>query len=121
MRIFANSLTANSKPRAYLKALGENTWDLAVWLQHYVDASELDAEIVLGATQALLRAFTLMRVRHGQPTSGRCPSCDSYQVVEESSELKSSVAATLGRSCTMNAWHADGSRSPGSTSGHGTV
>jgi hypothetical protein len=47
--IFANSLTANSKPRAYLKSLGEKTWDLTVWLQHYVDASEVDAEIVLGA------------------------------------------------------------------------
>ncbi|WP_371665290.1 hypothetical protein OG306_12520 [Streptomyces sp. NBC_01241] len=85
--IFANSLTANSKPRAYLKALAVNTWDLTVWLQHYVDASELDAEVVLGATQQLLRTFTLLRVRHDQPVEQRCPNCDSYQVVEESSEL----------------------------------
>lgn len=76
--IFANSLTANSKPRAYLKALAEKTWDLCVWLQHYVDASELDAEIVLGATHQLLRAFTLLRLRHGQPAAERCPNCDSY-------------------------------------------
>lgn len=84
---FANSLTANSKPRAYLKAIAEKTWDLAVWLQHYVDASELDAEIVLGATQQLLRIFTLLLVRHNQPAMERCPNCDSYQVVEESGEL----------------------------------
>lgn len=85
--IFANSLTANSKPRAYLKALAEKAWDLTVWLQHYVDASELDAEVVLGATQQLLRTFTLLRVRHDQPVEERCPDCDSYQVMEESSEL----------------------------------
>jgi hypothetical protein len=85
--IFANSLTANSKPRAYLKAIAEKTWDLTVWLQHYVDASELDAEIVLGATQQLLRTFTLLRLRHDQPVRERCPNCDSYQVVEESGEL----------------------------------
>ena len=85
--IFANSLTANSQPRAYLKALAEKTWDLTVWLQHYVHASELDAEIVLAATQQLLRVFTLLRVRHDRPAEERCPNCDSYQVVEESSEL----------------------------------
>jgi hypothetical protein len=85
--LFVNSLTANSRPRAYLKALAEKTWDLTVWLQHHVDASELDAEVVLGATQQLLRAFTLLRVRHDQAVAERCPSCDSYQVVEESSEL----------------------------------
>lgn len=110
MRIFANSLTANSKPRAYLKALGENTWDLAVWLQHYVDASELDAEIVLGATQGLLKAFTLMRVRHGQPASGRCPNCDSYQVVEESSELierRGHFGTLLHDECVACGWKSE--------------
>lgn len=87
LAIFADSLTANSKPRTYLKALAEKTWDLTVWLQHYVDASELDAEIVLAATQQLLRVFTLLRVRHSLPTEKRCPHCDSYQVVGESSRL----------------------------------
>ncbi|WP_301129711.1 hypothetical protein [Streptomyces cacaoi] len=56
-------------------------------MQHYVDASELDAEVVLGATQQFLRVFTLMRMRHERPTETRCPACDSYQVVEESSEI----------------------------------
>ncbi|MEG3630628.1 hypothetical protein [Streptomyces poriticola] len=85
--IFATSLTANSKPRAYLKVLGEKTWDLSVWLQHYVDASEVDAEITLGATREFLRLFTLLRVRHGHVDGKRCPRCDSYQVVKESGEL----------------------------------
>jgi hypothetical protein len=108
--IFANSLTANSKPRAYLKAIAEKTWDLAVWLQHYVDASELDAEIVLGATQQFLRAFTLLRVRHGQPVEERCPDCDSYQVVEESSELierDGHFGTLLYRECVLCGWKSE--------------
>lgn len=84
--IMANSLTANSKPRAYLKSLADKVWELSVWLQHYANASEVDAELVLSATQQLLRSFALLRARHDQQGE-RCPQCDSYQVVEESSEL----------------------------------
>ena len=108
--IFANSLTVNSKPRAYLKAIAEKTWDLAVWLQHYVDASELDAEIVLGATQELLRAFTLLRRRHDQPVRERCPSCDSYQVVEESSgliECEGNFGILLHDECVRCGWRSE--------------
>ena len=108
--IFASSLTANSKPRAYLKALAEKTWDLAVWLQHYVDASELDAEIVLGATQQLLRAFTLLRLRHGPPAEERCPNCDSHQVVEESSEIierDGRFGTLLHDECVLCGWKSE--------------
>jgi hypothetical protein len=108
--IFANSLTANSKARAYLKALAEKTWDLSVWLQHYVDASELDAEIVLGATQQFLRAFTLLRVRHSQSAEERCPNCDSYQVVEESSELierDGHFGTLLHNECVVCGWKSE--------------
>ena len=108
--IFANSLTANSKPRAYLKALADNTWDLTVWLQHYVNASELDAEVVLGATQGLLRSFTLLRLRHEQPEVERCPNCDSYQVVEESSELverEGHFGTMLHDECVICGWKSE--------------
>jgi hypothetical protein len=85
--IFANSLTANSKPRAYLKAAAERTFDLTNWLQHYYDATELDAEFVLAATNQLMRAFALLMRRHEQGSSQRCPRCNSYQLAEENGEL----------------------------------
>ncbi|MFC4124283.1 hypothetical protein [Nocardia rhizosphaerae] len=108
--IFANSLTANSKPRAYLKALADKTWDLTVWLQHYAKASELDAEIVLGATQQLMRLFTLLRIRHDQAEMQRCPACDSYQVVEESSgavEREGHFGTLLHDECVSCGWKSE--------------
>ncbi|WP_433295951.1 hypothetical protein ACQPZQ_14730 [Pseudonocardia sp. CA-142604] len=85
--LYVNSLTANKKPRAYVKALADRVWDLAVWLQHYWDATESDAELVLGATQQLMRAFQLLLARHAEGVQVRCPDCDSYRVVEETGEL----------------------------------
>lgn len=85
--IYVNSLTANSKPRAYVKDLARRTWDMAVWLQHYGDATEFEAEIVLGATQQLLRSFNLLMARHREGSQQRCPNCDSYRVVEEGGPL----------------------------------
>ncbi|WP_159025305.1 hypothetical protein [Streptomyces pluripotens] len=108
--IFANSLSANSKPRAYFKSLGERTWDLAVWLQHYVDASAIDAEIVLGATQEVLRTFALLQVDYSQPVEQRCPKCDSYQVVEESSkviEKEGAFGTLLHDECTSCGWRSE--------------
>jgi len=86
LRIYSDSLTAD-RPRAYMRALAERTWDLAVWLQHYADATEWDAELVLGATSQLLNTFTLLRVRHEHGSSERCLECDSYQIREDNSEL----------------------------------
>jgi len=87
MAIFANSLTANSKPRAYLKAAAEKTFDLTNWLQHYYDATELDAEFVLAATNQVMRAFALLMQRHTEGSPERCPRCNSYRVVEENGDL----------------------------------
>lgn len=86
MLAYADSLTTGRR-RSYVKALAEQTWDLSVWLQHYTEATELDAELVLGGTQHLLRTYTLILVRHEQGLKERCPKCDSYQLVEDDSEL----------------------------------
>ncbi|GAA3460848.1 hypothetical protein ACFFSW_33495 [Saccharothrix longispora] len=110
LKIFANSLTATTRLRRYLTAIAEKTWDLTVWLQHYVDATELDAEIVLGATQQLLKTFTLLRVSHEQAGGQRCPECDSYQVVEESSELverNGHFGTLLHDECVTCGWKSD--------------
>lgn len=79
MDIFSDAL-ATGRPRQYLKLLGEKSWDLTVWLQHYVDATEWDAELVLDSTAHLLNTLTLAIARHGHGPSRRCPQCESYRV-----------------------------------------
>jgi hypothetical protein len=80
--IYAASLTTG-RWRAYLGSLADKTWDLAVWLQHYADATEWDAELVLDATAHLLNVFTLTLVRQERGEMSRCPSCDSYRLMED--------------------------------------
>jgi hypothetical protein len=86
--IFAATLVTASKPRSYLKSLADKTWDLTVWLQHYTDADEWDAEMVLDATAHLLKNFDLaiLMYDHGDPR--RCPQCDSYRVMEDGGAIE---------------------------------
>jgi hypothetical protein len=80
LEILGNALAANGKQRTYLKAVGLKTWDLCVWLQHYTDATEWDAEIVLNATRNFLTSFALAHRRFSEGTPERCPQCDSYRL-----------------------------------------
>ncbi|MGY4899772.1 hypothetical protein ACWEEK_29830 [Micromonospora aurantiaca (nom. illeg.)] len=80
LEIFGNALAANSKQRTYLKSVGIKTWDLCVWLQHYTDATEWDAEIVLNATRNFLTSFALAHRRFVEGDPDRCPQCDSYRL-----------------------------------------
>jgi DNA-directed RNA polymerase specialized sigma24 family protein len=57
--IFAERL-ARDELRAYAKALVDKTWGLAIWLQHYDDATPWDAEIVVDATADLLGVFGML-------------------------------------------------------------
>ncbi|MBF6278544.1 MULTISPECIES: hypothetical protein [Nocardia] len=87
MRIYSDSLTTD-RPRAYIRALAEKTWDLTNWLQHYSGATEWDAQMVLDATAHLLNTFTLLRIRHSEVESlSQCPACDSRQLREDGSGL----------------------------------
>jgi hypothetical protein len=80
--IFANCL-AEGRLRNYLKALVDKTWDLTVWLQHYSNATPLDADLVLEATSHLIITFgkLIRRQEVGEPD--RCPRCDSYRLHNE--------------------------------------
>lgn len=80
---FAEVLAPSSRKRRYLKALGDKTWDLTVWLQHYADATEWDAELVLHATAHALNAFDLAIIQHDEGKPRRCPQCDSYRVMQD--------------------------------------
>ena len=86
MRIYADSVTVD-RPRAYIRALAEKTWDLTNWLQHYSGATEWDAQLVLDATGQLLNTFTLLRIRRENESPDQCPECDSRQLMEDSTGL----------------------------------
>lgn len=96
MRIYADSLSTG-RVRDYMRALSEKTWDLTVWLQHYANATDLDAKIVLSATQQLFRAYGLFMARHRSGTKERCPECDSYQLMEDFDEEFTVADGRVGR------------------------
>lgn len=80
LALYAEALIPSRRPRAYLKSLSEKAWDLAVWLQHYTDARDWDAELVLDATASVINTLTLAIIRHEEPAPRRCPQCDSYRL-----------------------------------------
>lgn len=74
---------ATGRARSYLRDMAERTWDLTVWLQHFSDATELDAELVLEATAHCLRTFALTVMRFREGSTRRCPDCDSYRLAQD--------------------------------------
>jgi hypothetical protein len=78
--IYAEALVPARRPRSYLKAMADKTWDLAVWLQHYADARDWDAELVLDATAHMINTLELAIIRHQDMPPRRCPQCDSYRL-----------------------------------------
>jgi hypothetical protein len=81
--LIAESMTPSGRLRTYLKSLARTTWDLTQWLTHDTDATRADAEIVLGAAENTLVAYTqaLLRYRSGAPK--RCPECGSYKIHQD--------------------------------------
>jgi hypothetical protein len=101
---------ADGRMRAYMKALVDKTWDLAVWLQHYPDATPSDADLVLFATAHIFRSFAILvrRQRSGPPE--RCPKCGSYsleEVVDVVEDPESGFLTT--RACRACDWRSDAS------------
>ena len=74
---------STGRVRSYLRDLAERAWDLTVWLQHFSDATELDAEMVLEATAHFLRMFAMAVRRLESGSSTRCPKCDSYRLAQD--------------------------------------
>lgn len=80
--LLARSL-GEGRVRSYLTTIAEKTWDLCVWLQHNVNATPWDADLVLAATVNVLDAFAYVvrKQRDGAPF--RCPECSSYRVRDD--------------------------------------
>lgn len=74
---------SSGRVRSFLRDLAERVWDLTVWLQHFSDATELDAEMVLEATAHFLRTFALAVRRFEAGSSARCPGCESYRLAQD--------------------------------------
>jgi hypothetical protein len=66
--------------RAYLKAVGRDTWQLANWLTHAKNAARHDGRLVAEATLNVIQAFAsaVVRNEHGSPE--RCGKCGSYRL-----------------------------------------
>lgn len=101
MDIFALNLTQNRRLRSYLSGISAKTWDLAVWLQHYTDATHWDAEVVLDGTENVLAAYSTVMARFEKGPQRRCPVCGSYRVTTDHEEDDSGewVAFQLCASC----------------------
>ncbi len=105
--IFAEKL-ADGRVRAYVKALVEKTWDLAVWLQHYADATPADAEIVLDATSHLLGTLGMLLHRRESGPPERCPRCGSYALDEDNQVVEEPESGFLtSTACRSCEWHSE--------------
>jgi len=80
--LFAEGVS-EGRLRSYLKAISDKTWDLTVWLQHHVEASPWDADLVIDATGHVLAAFSQAMIRHREGTPERCPRCGSYRIRDD--------------------------------------
>ncbi|POH73457.1 hypothetical protein CVS27_11155 [Arthrobacter glacialis] len=104
--IFADRLTED-RLRSYVKALVDRTWDLTVWLQHYSNATPMEADLVLEATSHLITTFGKLIHRQEMGSPSRCPRCESYRL---HNELKHDVDANTYQEsdvCAGCGWRSD--------------
>lgn len=111
VNLYAECL-ADGRMRSYFKALVDKTWDLTVWLQHYRNATPVDADIVLDATAHLIGTFgkVIHRREVGEPE--RCTRCESYQLsedIEHDEERHGFVESTV---CDACGWRSVGAFTP---------
>jgi hypothetical protein len=96
----------HERMRGYLTSLADATWDLAVWLQHYTDASPPDAELVLDATGHFIGTYAWMKLRQKDGGPERCPRCESYRL-EDASHLTDDGDWLSLTACAACGWHSD--------------
>ena len=83
--LIANSIAhgpRNERIRGYLKALAKETWELAGWLTHAVNASKHEGTMAVDATHSVLEAFGTVLVHRERQTPERCGRCGSIQLIE---------------------------------------
>jgi hypothetical protein len=55
-------------------------WQLVNWLTHTSDATRVDSEVAIDATQNVLSAFGHVVIKQDAGVPSRCPNCGSYQL-----------------------------------------
>jgi hypothetical protein len=92
--LIANAIAAGSSAaelRGYLKATSKSCWQLVNWLTHTNDATRVDGEVAVDATQNVLATFGHALIKHDAGVPDRCPNCGSYQL---SAHFAPELAAT---------------------------
>lgn len=87
--------------RGYLKSVAKSTWELVNWLTHAGNATRLDGEIALNATEQALFVFSMSFIRFERGEPERCPECHSYKIadVDKHVELDQSVRIVTCGAC----------------------
>jgi len=81
--LIANAIAGGSSSaelRGYLKATSKSCWQLVNWLTHTSDATRIDGEVAIDATQNVLATFSHALIKHDAGVPDRCPDCGSYQL-----------------------------------------
>jgi hypothetical protein len=85
--------------RGYLKALAKEAWQLVNWLTHAGNATRMDADIALDATQSVLAGFGATLVRSERGVTDRCPACSSSRLVTDYPAGADAPGAAVCESC----------------------
>lgn len=81
--LLANTVAPGSSAaelRGYLKVTAKAAWQFVNWLTHVSDATRIDGEVAIEATQNVLAAFGRALVKYEAGIPDRCPNCGSYQM-----------------------------------------
>lgn len=70
----------NRELRQHLKALAKETWQLANWLTHHRNATEMAASIALHSCQTVVGHFVQLVQRNNTNQVERCPICSSRNI-----------------------------------------
>ncbi len=101
--------SSNSRIRSYLKATAKEAWELVAWLTHATNASRMDGEFAVEATNHILTGFSVALVRFERGAPDRYPNCGSYRLVPDfRPELNVEPPyVTLCEACAWEDWPRD--------------
>ncbi|NJB93506.1 gamma-glutamylcyclotransferase [Xanthomonas arboricola] len=71
---------SNRELRQYLKTLAKETWQLANWLTHHRNATEIAASVALHSCQTIVGHFIQLVQRISTNQLERCPICSSRNI-----------------------------------------
>jgi len=90
----------NGAIRLYLKSVVRSTWTTVNWLTHFKNATRMDTDFALNATQNVIVAFGMAVRRFEARSPERCPNCGSYAIqVDYREELEPNPYVSYCEKC----------------------